>query len=273
MLEKISPEEIFYMKEFVKTNFRWNQAAYTLYFSNKPVSLSVGIIECPNMLLEDRLWLKGFNYFVKNNFHSKEFSENFICNWYETTNEHFTVIDLFIINKKSLKHCLKIKSNLFKSILGEDFNYESFILQLENQQPLEKIIKHSQVLLGVLLGFGEESSIAFENHQKQKWGHFFLRTDVYAVISPTPPIDCPCEPIAFMGNPTSSEVLDLVSIYKKEMEIFWDIYQKKDPLIFFLEGICEADIDYLPISFYSRWKSGVEFSYFVINNPLSVNFK
>ena len=96
------------------------------------------------------------------------------------------------------------------------------------------------MLLGILLGFGKEASKAYQAaHDNDAREHVPEWSPTYYGIDSKRPKGCTIYPIAFMGNPLSCEVQNLICTYEKELEIFWEYYQiKKDSLIVFLECLC-----------------------------------
>jgi hypothetical protein len=56
-------------------------------------------------------------------------------------------------------------------------------------------------------------------------------TDTYCGVEAKAPNGCKLDPVAFMGNPNSPEVQQLLSIYEDELRQAWVIYkQTKDQL-------------------------------------------
>lgn len=68
-------------------------------------------------------------------------------------------LSIFFVNKHELLKCLTTHLSLFKRILGEDFDPHRYLKALESGDvPFRKSLKNSEILLGVLLGYGEENS-------------------------------------------------------------------------------------------------------------------
>ena len=270
-LKQIPIQDVFLIREFVKTNFKWHQAVHPIFFQNKPMCLATGVFNGPDTSLRDILWKKGLEAFRKYEYLFPHPNFLFISNFHEEDEKGYQYIDLFIINKYALSKCFRRYITVFKSILGEDFDYESLISDLD-KKAVNEIIKNDQVLLGILLGYGEESSKAFNNHQIQKLEYYFLRTDIYCRNFPKISEKCDYFPVVFMGNPQSNEVQELVSLYGRELEIFCNSFWNKDPLMIFLESICEEDGDILHCTFTNKKKSIFEFAFHIIFNPFSVKY-
>lgn len=258
-IKKIPSKDILLIREFVALNFKWNQMAHVIFFHNKPVCLCTSFLKSPELNISDIIWNKGFESFKKYEHLFSHPNFLFISHVREEDENGYQPIDLYIINKKTLKKCFDQYQSSFQSVLGAECSYDWFLSQLEERKNLEEVIKHDQTLLGILLGYGEESSKAFSNHQNQRLEYFFLRTDVYCCNSPKTPEQCECFPVTFMGNPNSKDVKHLMKIYQNEMETFWNLYQKKDPLVLFFEGICEDEGDVLQSTFTYPFKANFRF--------------
>lgn len=271
-LKKIPEKDKFLIREFVKINFKWDQLPYVLFFDNKPCAFAGAFIEAPHDIFQNVLWLKGWETFKK---HETLFPHsNFIFNSYlhEKDEEGYQLLNLFIINKRALIKCFNFHKKTFQEILGKEISSEHFLAELE-KNGLPDVIKHNEVLLGILLGFGKESSQAFTKHQENDWGYCLIKSEIYCGNSPVLPEDYNFFPVVFMGNPQSEEVQSLIATYQRESEVFHKLSQNKDPLILFLEGICEQKENGLLTQFHSKSKTCVDFAIYVMLNPFSINYK
>lgn len=271
-LRQIPKQDILLMKEFVKLNFKWNQAAHVIFFQNKPSCLAAAFVKLPDKDFHSLLWIKGWEAFKKHEYLFPHPNFMFISHLEEGGEDDYQTLNLFIINKRALAKCLDRHMPVFQTVVGKHFCYEWFVSELERGRNVDEIIKNDQMLLGILLGYGKESSKAFKDCLDQKLQSFFLREDGYCGNSPEVPEKCDCFPVAFMGNPHSKEVKNLLLEYKQELESFWDMYQKKDPLVLFLEGICENNSDVLQSTFKAPKKLTAEFAFHVVLNPFSVDY-
>lgn len=116
-----------------------------------------------------------------------------------------------------------------------------FIEQLERGTPLPTLIQGNEMLLGVLLGYGVESSKAFNELVTTHQDQFAPPpTAVYQRIDIKQPKGCRVQPVVFMGNPKSVEVKSLSKVYENELEQIAEIYpKKKGSLKMILEKLCE----------------------------------
>jgi len=271
-LRQIPERDIILMKEFVKLNFKWNQAAHVIFFHNKPSCLATAFIKSPDKDFQNLLWVRGWETFKKHEHLFPHPNFLFMSHLWDEDEDGYQSLSLFILNKRALMKCFNSCKTIFQAVIGEHFCYEWFIAELEKGKNIEEIIKNDQVLLGILLGYGKESAKTFNDHQAKRLQHFFLREEIYCGNSPEAPDKCDCFPVAFMGNPRSKEVQNILSEYKRELEIFWNMYQKKNPLVLFLEGICENDSDVLQSTFKTQKKLASEFAFYVMLNPFSVDY-
>lgn len=238
-LRQIPFNEKMCMRAFFDNAIKNDQAGHVLYFDSKPACLTGPILKDKHRGLSDIVILKGWNAFKK---HEHLFPHaNYIFNSevFEA-GQDFKVFHIYIINRKSTLNCIQKHFTLFKEILGETFTANEFITTLENGMPLSSAINHDEMLRGLLLGYGLESSKTYKNlHTEWNFKNAPPWTDTYQGINLNRPTKCKIIPVVFIGNPQSTEVRQLKSTYETELEVIWNAYQTKDPLIFFLECICK----------------------------------
>lgn len=235
-LKQVSLHDRACMRVFFGDAIKMDQIDHVLYFENKPASVIAKVLETKNRHFHDTLCLKGWHAFKKNEHlfpHPRFIFNESIINFAED----FKVLHIYIFNKQSLENCLQRHESLFKETLGQDFNSQLFVKALEEGHSLYSLIRKDEVLLGILLGFGEESSKAYRDFNTK--GGAFFHSKMYCGIDLKRPKGCKIQPVIFMGDPNSQEVKKLTSIYEKELEEFSKIYeQKKDPLKIVLERLC-----------------------------------
>lgn len=231
-IKKLSFLEKRHMKTFFDKAIKNDQAGHVLYFKTKPVALIAIVLESNGKAIkEETKALKGWkalkkhqNLFPHSNF---IFTENIF-----NPDKDLSVLHVYMINKKSLESCLDKYKQCFEEILGKDFSTNKFIAQLEQSPSLPSLIKNDPLLMGLLLGYGEESSKAFKNLESQP-------PQTIKGININKPKECDFMPIMFVGNPNSTEVKKLVSTYEQELGEMWSNYQKsKKPLKTVLEKLC-----------------------------------
>lgn len=240
-LKQTSLHERVCMRAFFNDAIKMDQIAHVLYFENKPISIIAKTLRCNNVkYFNDSLCLKGWMAFKKYEHLFPHphflFSESIV-----SFDESFKVLHVYLINKDATYTCLEKNLYHFRKTLGEEFNPREFILQLEKGVPLDILLNKDEMLLGILLGFGEESSKAFVDFNTKQIEPFESpKEERYCAINLKKPRGCKINPVVFMGNPNSPQVLDLASDYEKELEEISRIYgEKKDPLKMVLEKLCE----------------------------------
>jgi hypothetical protein len=198
------------------------------------------ILKYPNKTYKDTLALKGWYAFKKNEHLFPHPRFIFSENVFESGNA-CKILHIYFINKESLKTCLNDYQSLFRQILGEEFSQETFIAQLEAGVALPKLLNEDEMLLGILLGFGKESSLAFKKRRPQCTASYApLPTATYCQIDLKRPQGCKIDPVVFMGDPRSSEVLKLRSMYEQELKNAWSIYKQSNNLLkSVLTQLCE----------------------------------
>ena len=224
------------MRKFFDFAIMHDNAAHVLCFENKPVCFTVAVVKDKHRSFREILCLKGWMAFKRNEYlfpHPKFiFCEEFY------NQDEIKILDIYIVNKPTLYKCLLTHSNLFKNTLGEEFSPDWFIGKLEEGMTLTALIKHSDFLLGILLGYGEESARAYRDARLMD-GSIPEWTETYTGIDAPKPRGCKIYPVSFIGNPKSPKTQQLLSSYEKELQTIWNEYQKKnDSLLFFLEHLC-----------------------------------
>jgi hypothetical protein len=236
-IKQIPLNDRIFIKSFFDHAIKNDQIAHVLFFENKPACLVAVILKHRNKPYSEIIHLKGWrsfkryeHFFPHPNF---IFSENVV-----KFDEDFKVLHIYMINKQSFVKCLEQNLLLFKQELGEEFSSEIFISCLENGASLPALLRHDEMLLGLLLGFGEESSRIYKEIDS---GHltapFFKEPQFFDLKRPQ---GCKIAPIAFMGDPNSKEVQKLGAIYEGELEKFWKRYKAtKNPLKMIFQQLCE----------------------------------
>ncbi len=238
-IKQLSLSDRAVMKIFFDEVIEKDQAGHVLFFSNKPVCLTGPVLKDTHKTFKDVLCLRGWNAFKKNEHLLPHpnfiFSERIV-----KFGDNFKVLHIYVVNKQTLKKCLGEHIDLFRQTLGIKFTPELFITQLEEGRFLTSLLNNDEMLLGILLGYGKESSHAFKKTRPLCTKTFApLPTESYCRIDLTRPKGCKISPVVFMGNPNSSEVRQLTSAYEDELEAIWIKYkQSGSPLKMVLERLC-----------------------------------
>lgn len=127
--------------------------------------------------------------------------------------------DIFVINKAALFRTLEIHKDRFIEKLGRSFSPEQFIKNIEEKKCLYPFINDDDELLGIILGFGRESSRLFvEAHEKTS-----------RICSGEEDFHQICG-VIFMGDPSSKEVKNLRELSKTARYTLQNV-QKKECLL------------------------------------------
>lgn len=239
-LKQIPLHDKICMEHFFDFAIKTDQAAHVLCFDNKPVCFTDVVIKYRNKKFIDTLCLKGWYAFKK---HEHLFPhQNFIINEKRYESDDLKSVHIFIINKKALTQCLQEFKSLFREIIDQAFSSEWFISQLESGVSITTLIQNNEMLFGILLGYGEESSKAYQDARRAD-GSIPEWTETYTGIDAPQPPGCKIYPVSFMGNPKSPKTQKLLSDYETELQTIWNEYKKKnDSLLFFLEHLCRERI-------------------------------
>lgn len=127
--------------------------------------------------------------------------------------------DIFVINKISLLHVLKRERERFAEKLGETFSPEEFVKKLEETKHLYPFIHYDDELLGIILGFGAESSRKFVEMHDQLFAMDPTREERHVMSG-----------VVFIGDPNSQEVQKLRNIYQDQRDTLYRLYKNKDCL-------------------------------------------
>ena len=240
-LKQLSYEEKFFLKTLFCSFLKNDSLGHVLFCTTKPACLAAIDKRCHQKSYRQKILLKGWKCW-KNHEHLFQ-HPNFIFLEEECAFGDEKVLHIFIINKEVLFATLTGNIEFFKATLGSDFSPENFMVSIEKERVLRPLIKNDEALLGLILGYGLESSIAFKQaHEKidysgkgaPKW------TENYTGIEAIYPKKCKIHPIAFIGNPQSREVLSLLECYNRESKEIWKIYRSSPN---FLEAVLKRLCD------------------------------
>ena len=241
-LSQLSIRERDSLEYFFSTAIQQDHLGHVLFFSNKPASL-VGcfISDKYTRFIEGwRVWKEKESLFPHPNFIIHEEIVDF-------ADKDVATLHLYFINKKTLSaHLAKNESSL-KKILGKEFSKEEFIKRLEGRK-IGSLFQGNQILIGVLLGYGIESSVAYSAEQNVPIGKLtpiFCAQKGKVTTCITNPRMCKINsesqisPVVFMGCSRSKEAQNLQAKYSHELEKIEKIFQEKDLLKLCMRALCE----------------------------------
>lgn len=240
-LKQVSLNDKLAMEEFIELNLKWHQLSHVIYFDNKPMCFTSARLKSPDKQPMDTFWIKGWKAFKKNEHLFPHSNFIFNCN-IDENEDGWKSINLFIINKRALVKCLNNHLHIFQQILGQRCSFDWLVAELESKKSVYEILKNNERLIGILLGYGEESATAFYQAISSGIG-IPPHTSSYCPVEVKTSKGCKLFPIVIMGDPHSAEVQSIISLYEKELDEFWHIYQQQDSLELFFKCICSEKDD------------------------------
>lgn len=236
--KEISMDEKISMRKFFDHAIKKDQLGHILLFDSKPMCLTSVVLKDRHKTFNDLLCLKGWYAFKRNEVYFPH--PNFLIIEENFKSGSLEVIHIYFINKRALKKCLHTYSAIFKENLDEDFSEEDFLSKIETKRKITSEIKNNQLLLGIMLGYGLESSAVYkEKHLINTNRDIPVRSETYYDIRSKSLKKNKITPVNFMGNPNSPEVKKLIGIYDLELEEILKQYNRKNnSLMFALEYLC-----------------------------------
>jgi len=157
----IEDQDLKYFNDFVTDHFFCDNFAYTL-FGDKPVSLGGHFLELPEA---NRIFLDFPSIYWKRWEVWKKYAEHFLMKNYllfeQDAGENRKFI--FFINKQAFVLCVKRHQAIFDRELGKKVQGEELLVEFaEGKTPLWK----NELLLGILLGYGEHNARLFAKRAK-----------------------------------------------------------------------------------------------------------
>lgn len=234
-LNKMKHGERICLQNFFKELLLHDSLGHVLFFDTKPGCM-MGFSEASHQHYMERKISEGWKCWKKYEPHFPHPNTIII----EEQSPYFPQEKiLFIINKKNLLNCLKENTDLFRKGLGESFSPENFLAQLEQEKVLFSLILHDECLLGLILGFGYESALAYQQWSVNRTAEFLASVEPYKVVQPSRPKKSRIFPVSFIGNPRSLEVQQLLRQYEGELQQLWAIYKKSNDILqTILERLC-----------------------------------
>jgi hypothetical protein len=235
--KKLTHKEKISLNYFFDKAIRKNHLGHVLFFSKKPACMSV----IHTNAKEEDLFAQGWSVLKSKD--DKFQHPNFI--FYEEACENR--IFVYFINKKTLFSQLGSKEEYLKQLFGESFSIKGLVAQLE-QKTFPSLINKDPVLLGILLGYGIESSRQYKHYitcEQQNLTGILCAADgmietkqlgnvTFCLLKNKTQI----HPVTFIGDPESEEVKNLKEIYSNEFKKLDMLYHKKDLLRICLEKLC-----------------------------------
>jgi hypothetical protein len=202
----------------------WDEAFAYVLFGSKPMSVCTQEKKLPSHYLElyqspvyelESLWKTWEKYAYL--FPMSEFI--FL------TESNEKLFDIYLLNKSN---CLKVIENnlaIFQEKTGCDLNaYEMFdyIVTNSSNNVFKKSLNKSQALYGILLGYGTENSVGFENYYVKK-NHLPTESGQHLDIEDSSLPIIPC-----FASFSAEETQNLTADYQQQRQEILRIYSDKD---------------------------------------------
>jgi len=144
--------------------------SYTL-FGDKPVSVSGEFTITPyentlSGLQSGGVFWKKWNVWKQ---HQDKFSiKNYLFIEEPAYNQPNKSTFIFFINKKAFLEVVDENNNVFNKILGDNLTASQLLEKMETEHKFMSLIHESEILLGILLGYGEHNARLYEQRMKLK---------------------------------------------------------------------------------------------------------
>jgi len=219
---------------------QYDSLGFVLFGKTKPVAFCTIPLSCDYTIFPTVAFpLKYQNHLKQNWMIWTQYRHKFmhpniiICEEYDFLSQRL-FLQLFFIDKKKLQYLLDEYHSEFAQVLGENFSAAKFIVQIEKKKKLRPFLKNDEKLLGILLGFGSESSNAFRNFLDSNDA-----ADPLDVFGQRPP-GCLITPVSFKGYHRSKQAQTLIEIDNKEIQEIEEIFKSDAFLVKTFEKFCAS---------------------------------
>lgn len=244
-IDRIPKKERLFLEKFFDKLIRIDGLGYVL-FGSKPVCLSGYFIKLPlgNMLMGCdnfsikrgwEVWKKYEHLFPHSNY--QVFEEAHVRG---NDNIH----SIYFINRTNLLKVITDNCEIFENELLKDFNAEKLLSEISKKQSLSDVINFHEGLLGILLGYGAESSMHYyrrdlmwKSQPPLLYEEVHLQPAIYS--NDTQFILGDILPIQFVGKSQSQEVKSILEQNSKERSYLLDIYSQGNLLEITLRKLTE----------------------------------
>lgn len=224
--EKIPSEDFLEIENFFCYLMLEGQFAYTL-FGDKPIS-TIGIFKRKNIysiLLPNTHDRVIYQWSIWKKYASTFQSKNYLI----ISNESSDLLEIYLINRNACKKIICENLILFQDVLGTEATPEAILKSIETSQQIAKeALKGSQLLYGILLGYGVSNAYGFEQiHRYQNY-----------ILKPPKPFheECLSGPVLiqlpfFMVFHQNSETIKLKEVYCQKRKEICSIFNSKGGLL------------------------------------------
>jgi hypothetical protein len=242
-LKCIPKEDCLILERFFRELVRADGLGYVV-FGSKPLCLTgyfdflpLNCLCCENdnhdIKIGWKIWLK----------YCKKFSTNSFFFFEETRSiKNGLMHCIFFIINKNLVNVLNQNQTIFKEIFGLNFDNKSFLAEVIRKRSVYDAIRDHEGVLGILLGYGAESSMQYHFRDlflKGKYPVVFKGTLLPVSNQYSSELDY-IHPLCFVGDPQSEEVRYILEKNRKERCLIQEIFSKTDFLEIFLTKLIDG---------------------------------
>lgn len=219
---EIQENDKIFLENFIYKTFFRNHFIYPLH-GIKPVSLAARMTALkPHLFNTSPDFESGevspLEWKVWKHYEKKLLGKNFILSDEPSLYSH-QINFLFFINKKEFIKCCKFHCSTFENLLGKSFDPEMSLSLIEKGDTnLLEILKNSDHLLGILLGYGDKNSEDFERSRfhmglrLKKVSYVPYQVEMHKIVGYTHPL-IPLKKVCFRGLRNSEETDKLADKY------------------------------------------------------------
>ena len=253
-LKEISFKERVYLNHFFYRYISMDQLGYVLFFNDKPTALTVIDVKRENVPYPAKLADKGWEVWKKHE-HLFPHPDFIFCEEKQRNSKYFHLI---VVNKKALLKALtehedrftEVLDGMFQAAFKEPFSPTLFIEKLENMKRIKPLILGDQALLGILMGYGEESSLAYKyrktesadvKKQRERIPAIPKKMLIHGKGGVTNAKLFGIQSVVWSGNPESEEIQALAATYEKQCIELRRMFRRKSCLKPVLEALCSGN--------------------------------
>jgi hypothetical protein len=221
LLKKIPQEDYQALDSLFRVLVFENYFAYTL-FGSKPMTHKGAFYE---VLTHHPLKKSGGDYIFLTNW--KVWKKYACQSEFQTPNYVFLegnlpeLFDVHFLNKKNVLACIKSHLSTFREILGDEITPEGVYDSIIHSEDLYEALGNSQILYGILFGFGETNARGF--HEKYELNIDVQEPTFFNEKMPKPN-DLPLPYFAVFGASKETEMLR--KTYEQERKKILSVYSK-----------------------------------------------
>jgi len=242
-ISTIPDEERTLLEHFFQKLVKTEGLGYVL-FGTKPVCLTGYFLKMPlgNQLSRTDCFLIKKGWMVWKKYEHLFPHPNFIIFEENKLRDDPNLHPIFFISKKNCLDVVAKNKTFFEKKLKTTFGTEEFLKQIEVKQSLYDLINFHEGLLGILLGYGFESSMQY-CYRDMVWNSKvpvpYKEIVLHCISNDSFSEHFSVYPMQFVGNPESQEVKTIVDQNLKERALIHSLYSEGNFLEITLKKLME----------------------------------